>query len=85
MVLSRCTFLSNLVIKSHSIVIRMGHTKFRATWGKTGNVGVVNLTKAELEEFAASSGFDKGEDITLMYKIAPFSLVSYHQELDEKY
>jgi hypothetical protein len=46
----------------------MGDTTFRATWDDTGDVGVANLTKAELEEFTASTGYDNGEHITLMIK-----------------
>ena len=46
----------------------MDDTKFLATWDDTGNVGVVNLTKAELKEFTSSTGSDKGEHITLMLK-----------------
>ena len=38
---------------------------FRATWDDTGNVGVVNLTKAELKEFTTST--DKGEYMTSMF------------------
>ena len=43
--------------KSHSIVT------FLATWNVTGSVGIVSLTKAELKELTASTGFDKGEHI----------------------
>jgi hypothetical protein len=39
----------------------MGDTTFLATWDDTGNVGVVNLTKAELKEFTTSAGSDNGE------------------------
>ena len=67
MVLSRCKFLSNLVFKSHQIVIRTIYTTFLATWDDTGNVGVVNLTEAKLEEFTASTGSDRGEHITSMF------------------
>jgi hypothetical protein len=42
----------------------MGDTTFLATWDDTGNVGVVNLTKAELKEFTTSAGSDNGELIT---------------------
>ena len=42
----------------------MGDTTFRATWDDTGDVGVVNLTKAELKEFTTGAGSDKGEHIT---------------------
>ena len=62
---SRCKFLSNLVFKCQPIVIRTGDTMFRATWDDTGNVGVVNLTKAELKEFTTST--DKGEYMTSMF------------------
>ena len=49
-------------------VIRMDDTKFLATWDDTGNVGIVNLTKAELKEYTTSTGSDKGEHITSMLK-----------------
>ena len=39
----------------------MDDTTFLATWDDTGNVGVVNLTKAELKEFITSTGSNKGE------------------------
>ena len=64
MVMSSCKFLSNLVYKSHQIVIRMDDTTFLATWDDTGNVGIANLTKAELEAFTTSTGSNKGEHIT---------------------
>ena len=67
MVPSKCKFLSNFVYKSHPTVIRMGYATFRATWDDTGNVGVVNLTKTELEEFTESIGSDKSENITSMF------------------
>ena len=57
-----------LRFKSHSIVIRMDDTTLVATWDDTGNVGFVNLTKAELKDFTASTGSDKGEHITSMLK-----------------
>ena len=67
MVVSSCKFLSTLVFKSHPIVIRMDDTTFLATWDDdTSNVGIVNLTKAELQEFTTSTGSDKGEHITSM-------------------
>ena len=72
MVVSWCKFLSNLVFKSLPFVIRMGDTTFRATWDDTGNVGVVNLTKAELEEFTASIGAGKGELITSTFQNSTF-------------
>ena len=46
----------------------MDDTKFLATWDDPGNVGVINLTKAELKEFTTSTGSDKGEHITSMLK-----------------
>ena len=46
----------------------MDDTKFLATWDDTGDVGVINVTKAELKEFSTSTGSDKGELITLMLK-----------------
>ena len=63
--MSSCKFLSNLAFESYPIVIRMDDTKFLATSDDTGNVGVVNLTKAELKEFTTSTGSDKGEHISL--------------------
>ena len=51
----------------------MDDTTFLATWDDTDSVGVVNLTKDELKEFATRSGSDKGEYITSMLK-TPFSL-----------
>ena len=69
MVVSSCKFLSNLVFKSHLIVIRMDDTTFLATWDDdNSNVGLVNLTKAELKEFTTSAGSEKGEHITWMFK-----------------
>ena len=70
MVVSSCKFLSNLVFKSHPIVIRMDDITFLATWDDdTSNVGIVNLTKAELREFTTSTGSDNGEhSITSMFK-----------------
>ena len=55
MVISGCKFLSNLVFKSHSIVIRMDDTMFLATSDDADSVGCVNLTKAELKDFTAST------------------------------
>jgi hypothetical protein len=46
----------------------MEDTKFLATWDDTDNVGIVNLTKAELKEFTTSTGSDKGEHIISMLK-----------------
>ena len=67
MVVSSCKFLSNLVFKSHPIVIRMDDTTFLATWDDdTSNVGIVNLTKAKLKEFTTNTGPDNGEHITSM-------------------
>ena len=69
MVILGCKFLSNLVFKSHSIVIRMDDTTFLATSDDTtNNVGFVNLTKAELKDFTTSTGSDKGKHITPMLK-----------------
>ena len=65
--MSSCKSLSNLIFKSHPNVIRMDDTTFRATWDDTGNVGVVNLTKAELKEIATSTDSDKGELIFSMF------------------
>jgi hypothetical protein len=61
---SSCMFLSNLVFKSHLNFIRMGDTTFRAIWDDTGDVGVVNLTRAELKEITTGTGSDKGEHVT---------------------
>ena len=55
----------------------MDDTKFLATWDDTGNVGIVNLTKAELKEHTTSTGSDKGEHVTSMLKKTLFSLVLY--------
>ena len=55
----------------------MDDTTFLATWDDTGNVGVVNLMKAELKEFTTSTGSDKGEHISSMLKKTPCSMVSY--------
>ena len=67
MVVSSCKFLSNLVFKSHPNVFRMDDTTFLATWDDdTINVGIVNLTKAELKEFTTITGPDNGEHITSM-------------------
>ena len=69
MVVSSCKFLSNLVFKFQPIVFRMDDTTFLATWDDdTSNVGIVNLTKAELKEFTTNAGSDKGEHITWMLK-----------------
>ena len=46
----------------------MDDTRFLATWDDTGNVGVVNLTIAELKEFTSSAGSDKGEHINFKKK-----------------
>ena len=45
----------------------MDDTTFLATWDDTGNVGVVNLTKATLKELTSTCS-DKGEHITSMLK-----------------
>ena len=55
----------------------MDDTTFLATWDDTSNVGIINLTKAELKEFTTSTGPDKGEHITSTLKILSFSLVSF--------
>ena len=73
MVVSSCKFLSILAFETQLIDIRMGDATFRATWDD--NVGVVNLTEAELKEFTTSSGSDEGEHITSMLNKTPFSLV----------
>ena len=46
----------------------MDDTTIVATWDDTGNVGFVNLTKAELEDFTTSTASDKGEHMTSMLK-----------------
>ena len=84
MVISGCKFLSNLVFKSHSIVIRMDDTTFLATSDDTDNVGFVNLTKAELKDFTTSTGSDKGKRFTPMLK-KHFFHSTYFQKSDEKY
>ena len=55
----------------------MDDTTFLATWDDTDNASIVSLTKAELQEFTASTGSDKGEHIASMLKKTPFSLVSW--------
>ena len=78
-------YLSNLVSKSHSIFIRMDDIMFRATWDETGNVGVVNMTKAELKEFTSGTCSDKGEQITSTLKRHLFYWYrAYCQKSDEK-
>ena len=85
MVISGCKFLSNLVFKSHSIVIRMDDTTFIATLDDTDNVGFVNLTKAELKDFTTNTGSDKGKHITPMIKKHFFHwYCTYFQKSDEK-
>ena len=47
----------------------MNDITFLATWDDTSNVGIVNLTKAELKEFTTGTGSDNGEhSITSMSK-----------------
>ena len=60
---SRSKFLLILIFKFQPIVTRIDDVTFRATWDDTGNVGVVNLRKAELKEFTTSTGSDKGKHI----------------------
>jgi hypothetical protein len=50
----------------------MNDTAFLATWDDTDNVGLVNLTIAELKELTTSTGSDKGEHIVSMLKVAFF-------------
>ena len=86
MVMSGCKFLSNLLFKSHSIVIRMVDTLFLATWDDIDNVGFFILTKAELKDFTTSTGSDKGKRFTPMLKKHFFHWHStYFQKSDEKY
>ena len=62
----------------------MGDATFCATWDD--NVGVVNLTIAELKEFTTSADPDKGEHITLMLNKRCFHWYrAYCQKSDEKY
>jgi hypothetical protein len=42
----------------------MSDITFLATWDDTGDVGVVNLTKAELKEITTGTGSEKGEHVT---------------------
>ena len=64
----------------------MDDTTFFATWDDTGNVGIVNLTKAELKEFTISTGSDMGEHVTSMFKKLLFHWYhAYCQKSDEKY
>jgi hypothetical protein len=64
MAASSCMFLSNFDIKSQPILIRMSDATFLATWDYTGDVGIANLTKAELEEITTGTGSEKGEHVT---------------------
>jgi len=50
--------ISRLVWMHHGSVELMDDTTFRATWDDIGNVGVVNLTKAEINELT-TTGSDK--------------------------
>jgi hypothetical protein len=61
---SSCMFMFSLVFKSHPIFIRMGDTTFCATWDDTGDVGVANLTKADLKEITTDTGSEEGEHVT---------------------
>ena len=76
--------MSNLVLISHPIIIRIGDTTFLATWDDTGTVGVVNLTEAELKELTTSTGSDNGAYITSINNNF-FHHYAYRQESDEKY
>ena len=89
MVVSSCKSLSILAFKSHPIVIRMGDATFRATLDD--NVGVVNLTKAELREFTTSTGSDddeggsdEGEYTTSMLNKHHFHWYRAYFQSDEK-
>jgi hypothetical protein len=42
----------------------MSDTTFLATCDDAGDVGVINLTKAELKEITTGTGFAKGEHVT---------------------
>ena len=61
--------MSKTLLNLHLIdIIRVDDTTFLVTWDDTDNVGLVNLTKDELKEFTTTSGSDKGEHITSMFK-----------------
>ena len=45
---------------------------FLTTWDDTGDVGIVNLTKAELKELTIGISSDKGENITRFQNIHRF-------------
>jgi len=51
--------ISRLVWKHHGNVWLMDDTAFLATWDDTDKFGFVNLTKAELKDFTASTGSRK--------------------------
>ena len=85
MVMLSCKFLSNLVFKSHSIVIRMDDTIFLVTSDDNDNVGFLNLMKAELKDFTSITGSDKGKHITPILKKHFFHwYCTYFQKSDVK-
>jgi hypothetical protein len=63
----------------------MSDTKFLVTWDDTGDVGVVNLTKAELKEITTGTGSEKGEHHSVLIKHRFHWYRMYCQESDEKY
>ena len=64
----------------------MDNTTFLATWGDAHNIGMINLTIAELKEFTRSTGSNKGALITLMLKFFFFHWYrAYCQKSVEKY
>ena len=65
----------------------MGDATFLATWDDTGDVGIVNLTEAELKEFTTNTASDKGKYIYhLRYQKHHFYWHhAYCQESDENY
>ena len=67
--LSSCKLLSfpskfHFLNESHTMSTRMDEMTFVATWDETGSVGVIHLTKTELEEYVTSAGSHNGEQFT---------------------
>ena len=54
---------------------------FLATWDDTGNVGIVNMMKAEIKEFTTSTGSDRLINTVLIGIVH----ASDCQKSDEKY
>jgi len=91
--LSSCKLLSfpskfHFLNESHTMSTRMYEITFVATWDETGSVGVINLTKTELEEYVTSpffvlhdsKGFEPG-DVTNVETVRQFIQQRSLQEL----